>query len=439
MSHFTVLVVGDDPETQLAPFQENNMGDVPGKYLEFYDVEEEYRKEYENGERNEFYCDSSSTCGQKLSKRNFDIINNMNVGEQTFLTIQKEGMCYFEKGKYYKCYCGDVQGKKIWIKNKDIIETKSPDKNLCFEGIISVEVINPPKKIPLKEFYPDGFENFIEEWAGYKKDEIGRYGYYENPNAKWDWHQLGGRWTGHFKLKEIKKLGYDGVFFQKMGFTNAEFENFINLYNDDYDKFIKIILKYGVDKAAQIRNEIERVREKSFEKGSNGKPGLMMDEAKKGYCDQAEKYKIDFEGMRKNSCDEASKNYDKAMKIIGDIEPNKSWEECLKLFKDDNHIERREFYWSQERCKTWSESAERITSFCNPDEYLLSKEEFVKKAYNSSISTFAVLKDGKWYEKGSMGWWGMVSDEKSDWDEEFTKLLDSIPNDTSLSVYDCHI
>jgi hypothetical protein len=38
-----------------------------------------------------------------------------------------------------------------------------------------------------------------------------------------------------------------------------------------------------------------------------------------------------------------------------------------------------------------------------------------------------------------MGWWACVSDEKDNWSEEFAKLLDEIPDDTLLSVYDCHI
>ncbi len=35
MSHFTVLVIGDNWEEQLAPYQENNMGTCPKEYLEW--------------------------------------------------------------------------------------------------------------------------------------------------------------------------------------------------------------------------------------------------------------------------------------------------------------------------------------------------------------------------------------------------------------------
>ena len=47
MSHFTVAVITeslDKVDELLAPYQENNMGNCPKEYLEFYDIEEEYRK-----------------------------------------------------------------------------------------------------------------------------------------------------------------------------------------------------------------------------------------------------------------------------------------------------------------------------------------------------------------------------------------------------------
>ena len=48
-----------------------------------------------------------------------------------------------------------------------------------------------------------------------------------------------------------------------------------------------------------------------------------------------------------------------------------------------------------------------------------TKKTYIKR--QSSIDTFAVLKDGQWYEKGQMGWFGFASNEKDDdaWDEEF--------------------
>jgi hypothetical protein len=53
------------------------------------------------------------------------------------------------------------------------------------------------------------FEDFMENWHGLKKDEeLGRYGYWDNPNAKWDWYTIGGRWTGVIPVKE--ESGFSG-------------------------------------------------------------------------------------------------------------------------------------------------------------------------------------------------------------------------------------
>lgn len=85
----------------------------------------------------------------------------------------------------------------------------------------------------------------------------------------------------------------------------------------------------------------------------------------------------------------------------------------------------------------WSEK-EQVEVLAKP----LTDSARVKDIANlSEIRTFAILKNGEWYERGEMGWWGAVSNEKDEqaWDQEFTKLLMGLPEDTLLSVYDCHI
>ena len=42
----------------------------------------------------------------------------------------------------------------------------------------------------------------MDDWCGEEKDEEGRYGYWENPNAKWDWFEVGGRWKKSLKAKD---------------------------------------------------------------------------------------------------------------------------------------------------------------------------------------------------------------------------------------------
>ena len=79
--------------------------------------------------------------------------------------------------------------------------------------------------------------------------------------------------------------------------------------------------------------------------------------------------------------------------------------------------------------------------YFDEEQYLTSRFEYAKKCQDEAVVTYALLKDGKWYQRGQMGWWGMASDEKDQdvWNQEFTKIVDSLPDDTMLTVVDCHI
>jgi hypothetical protein len=57
------------------------------------------------------------------------------------------------------------------------------------------------------------------------------------------------------------------------------------------------------------------------------------------------------------------------------------------------------------------------------------------------LTAFAVLKSGEWYERGEMGWWGVVHDEKDKnrWEREFESLLKDLDPEMILTVVDCHI
>lgn len=57
------------------------------------------------------------------------------------------------------------------------------------------------------------------------------------------------------------------------------------------------------------------------------------------------------------------------------------------------------------------------------------------------FESFAVVKDGEWFERGEMGWWGVIADEKDpeEWDKQFAQLLKDLPPTAWLTVVDCHI
>jgi hypothetical protein len=128
--------------------------------------------------------------------------------------------------------------------------------------------------------------------------------------------------------------------------------------------------------------------------------------------DQAMKKDIDFEQMAVNQFDEMSDVYDQ-------------FEEEMK--KDDFSPTTGYFGFG-------------IENTGDKDNYIPeTRKEFLKR--RAGFSTFAVIKDGEWYEKGEMGWFACVTDEKDpdEWTKQFNKLLDELPGDTLLSVYDCHI
>ena len=59
----------------------------------------------------------------------------------------------------------------------------------------------------------------------------------------------------------------------------------------------------------------------------------------------------------------------------------------------------------------------------------------------SDVTCFAMVRDGKWSEKGQMGWFAFVRNEKPDkeWALIVSESLASLPKDTLLTVVDCHI
>lgn len=171
MSHFTVAIITNGaPTTEkieraLAPYQENNMGDCPREYLEFHSLSKEYKEEYET-ETTERVRLKDGTLIHTWSDELFEKVS------------QKE----YEKAK--------EEGKQTSFDYPDTYKVK---KEL---DEIGAELVT----IPWKGIYPT-FEKYLEDYHGAKKDEETLdYGYWENPNAKWDWYQVGGRWAGKLKV-----------------------------------------------------------------------------------------------------------------------------------------------------------------------------------------------------------------------------------------------
>lgn len=176
MSHFTVAVFSDGTKTVeelLAPYQENNMGDCPKEYLEFVSSSKDERPRWENESTEKVKLMDGSLVWpwadilyRPITRAMYEVFKN-DKGKQT----RRTGF-----GKNEQYYVKDLQS-------------------------IGAEVVS----IPFKELYPT-FKEYMEEYIQSSFDEEQQdYGYWENPNAKWDWWQIGGRWKGFLKAKSGNK------------------------------------------------------------------------------------------------------------------------------------------------------------------------------------------------------------------------------------------
>ncbi len=227
--------------------------------------------------------------------------------------------------------------------------------------------------------FEECYAQYGEDWDSnaLKKDENGIWCEFStyNPDSKWDWFIVGGRWSGYFKMKP------------------------------------------GV-------------------KPKLGEPGVFKNEAEAGHGDVAMKKDIDFEGMRNDAGIKAGEYYDKIKAIIGELPIAEEWDVIRERFEDINDA--RTAYQNQPAKMALSNAGE---NWVEPAEFNCTREEFIERARMSAVSSYAVVKDGVWYQKGDMGWWGLSSNEMSDneWNVKFNELIESVPDDTLFTCIDCHI
>ncbi len=281
------------------------------------------------------------------------------------------------------------------------------DENLEAEEYYKGEVSEDEQKMML-DYYErekgETFSNFDEcyarygeEWNDncYKKDSDGKWKEYStyNPFSKWDWWQVGGRFSGAF-ITHIKK--------------NA------------------------------------KVSDENY-----GEPSWCTKEIG---IDSIEKKHIDFEAIRKDAETNARKRYRNIARLFDNGEIPKvgmTWAKVCELFKDMTLDEKRNIYNAQTAVIDWNKAKEDDKNSASPvlgffasiDDYQMSEEEYVKKAGDESFVPFAVVRDGEWYERGKMGWWATVTNEKepTEWNEIVRKLLDETDDDELITIVDCHI
>lgn len=366
MSHFTVLVIGDNVEKQLAPFHEFECTGRDDEYVQDIDKTDDERANFEESTVRKVRLADGTVIGRydDACYRDPTTEELKKIGPISGFGVC-HGMSYDTKD------WGDGRGyrAKVWHLPEGAEELE--ERHSSFADYLRWShddsfIVPHGEKPDIDDDHKYGYA--LQDENGEITKVIDR----TNPNAKWDWYLVGGRWAGFFKLKP--------------GAT-----------------------------------------------GHRGKNGVMGSCKSEGGADQVRKGDIDIAGMRAEAATKAGEEYDKVHAVIAGREWI-AWDDCRQINEGDIEAAR-----AQYNGQPVVQDVRKLAAFLELDAFKVSREDYTKSAADRVIRTFAVLKDGQWYERGEMGWWGSVSEEKDDWQAQFSELIDGLPDDALLTVVDCHI
>lgn len=279
--------------------------------------------------------------------------------------------------------------------------------------VIEVDETEESKK-DFEKYGDDGedFEKWLEGWCGRKTltegdspdlSDTHKYGYTvfdaegkflktvrrTNPNSKWDYWRIGGRYRAKLQVKQgvTSALSTDPSWEFRPEFNNGREipQGFDQARVGDIDR--------EAMKQKAIKGRIEWFEECETKSGLSREDFITGIKQKKDAHD---------EWMKLNEKPRGGE-YDKWLK-------SKGYHLASKASKPN---------WDL------------------PDLQGMSFEDWAKSA--PSLTSFALVKDGKWFARGEMGWWAVVRDENDDWDAEFQKLFASLDDDKWITFLDCHV
>lgn len=162
-----------------------------------------------------------------------------------------------------------------------------------------------------------------------------------------------------------------------------------------------------------------------------------------------QKNDVDFISGQRKAIADATEEYDRYEKLAGHIVPGPTFQECIDKFsyiedEQDKLAAAREAYHSDPWVKAIHEGFNFF--FGSPQEYFFvnngGRKAFIDEASRAYLTTHAVLTDNdQWLEKGSMGWFGMVSNEmdSDNWTSIFWDSVAEASPESWFIVFDLHI
>jgi hypothetical protein len=404
MSHFTVLVIGDNVDEQMAPYHEFECTGEDNQYVQDIDITKDARAEFKK-DTTTVYQTASGKLQRRFTKNgNWDLryfrkVNDVELAEINGQDVFSRDHGDLKDGRaYFTRYSKDYKNNTIYVQRipqgwKEVEAPTSKVESFAqwAEGYYGVKPVGFGKAPNKAKTHKYGY--ILLDKDGKVKKIVDR----TNPNKKWDGYQIGGRWNGFFKLKPAAV----GAALVGVGAPGLQG------YDSGY-------VAPGPDRA-----------------------------------DVCQKGQVDIAGMRDDAGAEAAKRYDLFSSATAGLPAFVSWNTILLEHGIDTEADKPD-YTNIEAARSAFHAqpvvqalrSNEATRWYDAEDFQMTKAEYVQSARDGALSTYALLHEGVWYSKGRMGWFGMSLDEtmtQAQWNAETAKLIDSLPDETMLTVVDCHI
>lgn len=406
MSHFAVCVVTKEVpservlSTALQPFHEFECTGENDKYVQDIDETEKKRAEY-----------ASSTT--KMVRKTIDgAVVELSAYDESFYRDATEhemkqmghliggagvhgGMVYASRD------WGDGKGcrTKVFEVPEDWEHFERPaSESLTFAQWLDQDDV---AVVPFGE-EPDTEDKEKHKYSYYTVDQAGevlKVVRRTNPNKRWDWYVVGGRYSGRL---DVNPRPTSGV---AMGGSVIETTDWARKSELRLDSMLAGNKR---ERQQSIQLTLGRINER---RARNLEPRLTMEEM----------LAIDAQLI-------ATYHDDYAPKHAAD--PQFWFPQWFESLPEDHPMKVHRAVWDNMRS---SFSAEVPTEIRDPQAWIDSAPAFSCWAF--------LLPDGQWIERGEMGWWGMHSGDvtSTQWQESVAKIFESIPDDHYLTIVDCHI
>lgn len=385
MSHFCIMVVTKtDPredrtelEERLAPFHEFECTGRDDRYVQNIDQTAEILKAYESGDHrrfkspagvlhdpwdDRFFRDPTEDERERIGT----IAGTGCAGDISFVSKDwDDGQGYRTKVHYLPDGFEDVQ-----VPTRDLMTAAEYAIDEQGEHCVLVE----GDELDLGKRHKYGWVKVSE--SGQLIQVVRR----TNPNKRWDWWKIGGRWPGLFPNEQDTA---------RKGDLNLD-----EMARDVRDKTTADVRKFFEGFAAKHSMEFEAVVS-------------MWSEGCKEYVE----FSAQYDALRDSGA-ELERFWDWLA-----ADPHRATtlqtEVCRNLLS--------EAYWNSPL----------------PDK---QPDAFGWAARVPPLSAYAFLgMDGEWHSRGEMLMFGTSVNEVKDWDVQFGRLLAKVPDDHYLTMVDCHI